>query len=135
MGEVPIQALQNEKLQVLPTTAVLEKYRWEIRTVTREGLVSFDGIRYGVPWQYSGREVRVRLCDGCVEIYFGQTQIAKHGARYKRGHVIWLPRQYAGLAERNGVATSFSHAHLTDSNIEERKLSVYDELLEVASNG
>ena len=48
-GEVPMLALKNEKLFALPPQAVLGKYRWETRVVTREGLVSFDGIRYGVP--------------------------------------------------------------------------------------
>lgn len=63
-GEIPLQALKDEQLRPLPAAAVLEKHRWESRLVTRDGLVSFDGIRYGVPWQYSGKEVRVRLC-GC----------------------------------------------------------------------
>ena len=32
----------------------MDKYRWETRIVTRDGMVSFDGVRYGVPWPYSG---------------------------------------------------------------------------------
>lgn len=134
-GTVPMLELRNEKLLALPPQAVLGKYRWETRVVTREGLVSFDGIRYGVPWQYSGKEVRVRLCDGNVEIYLGEVQIAKHEAKYSGGRIVWLTGQYAGLAERKGVAMPLPCAHLMDTSVEVRKLSVYDELLEVASNG
>lgn len=32
----------------------LDKYCWETRIVTRDGMVSFDGVRYVVPWQYNG---------------------------------------------------------------------------------
>ena len=134
-GEIPLQALKEEKLRALPAAAVLEKYRWETRIVTREGLVSFDGIRYGVPWQYSGKEVRVRLCGGSVEIYCGETLITKHEARYSRGRIVWLPGQYTGLSERNGIAAPPSQAHRDDAGVEVRRLSVYDELIEVASNG
>ena len=136
-GEIPLQALKEEKLWPLPSAAVLEKYCWETRIVTRDGLVSFDGIRYGVPWQYGGKEVRVRLCGGSVEIYYGETRIAAHEARYSRGRIVWLPGQYTytGLSERNGIAAPPSQAHRDDAGVEVRRLSVYDELIEVASNG
>ena len=44
-----LQELGSEQLQTLPPQAVLDKYRWESRIVTRDGMVSFDGVRYGVP--------------------------------------------------------------------------------------
>ena len=134
-GKIPLQELGNEKLLLLAKQDVLEKYRWESRVVTREGLVSFDGIRYGVPWQYSGKEVRVRLCGGYVEIYCGEVQIAKHEAKYKSGRIVWLKGQYAGLGERKGIAVPSAYAHMTSATVEIRKLSVYDQLLEVVSNG
>jgi len=58
--------------------------------VTRDGFVSFDGIRYGVPWQYSGRQVQVRLCAGQVEIYLDNTLIARHEAKCSNGRIVWL---------------------------------------------
>ena len=134
-GCVPLKALADEKLLSLPPKAVLNKYRWETRMVTREGLVSFDGVRYGVPWQYSGREVRVRLCKGNVEIYYGEVLLASHEAKYTGGRIVWLAGQYSGLAEKNGIATPNSIAHLTETSVEVRSLSTYDRLLEVASNG
>ena len=88
-----------------------------------------------MPWQYSGKEVRVRLCGGYVEIYCGEVQIAKHEAEYKSGRIIWLKGQYAGLGERKGIAVPTAYAHMTSAAVEIRKLSVYDQLLEVVSNG
>ncbi|WP_370741133.1 Mu transposase domain-containing protein [Caldibacillus debilis] len=40
----------------------------EPRQVSRDRFVSYDGVRYGVPWRYSGRERTVREVNGWVEI-------------------------------------------------------------------
>ncbi len=54
------------------------KYIQEPRRVSRDGFVSYDGVRYGVPWRYSGRDVTVREINGIVEILADGTPIAKH---------------------------------------------------------
>ena len=54
---------------------------------------------------------------------------------HSRGRIVWLPGQYTGLSERNGIAAPPSQAHRDDAGVEVRRLSVYDELIEVASNG
>lgn len=46
--------------------------------VARQGFVSYDGAKYGVPWQYSGKEVRVCILDGNFEVYNGEVRIACH---------------------------------------------------------
>ena len=104
--------------------------------MNREGFVSFDGAKYGVPWQYSGKEVRVRILDGNFEVYDGEVRIACHKAEYTSGRITWLPGQYQGLAERNGIAVPFPYAKQTpDNSVEVRDLSVYDEIAGVASHG
>lgn len=113
----------------------MDKYRWETRTVTREGLVSFDGIRYGVPWQYSGRLVQVRVCAGHVEIYLNNTLIARHEAKHSGGKIVWLTGQYSGLSENSGIPKPHSYARQTVPQVEVRSLGEYDWLFEVASNG
>lgn len=128
-GKIPVEELAKESLQRLPSKAILEHYRWETRKVTRDGLVSFDGIRYGVPWQYSGKEVQVRLLRGFVEIYYGEVLLAKHTASYGGNRIIWLDGQYKGLTERNGIASPYPAAHLKVQKVEQRDLSFYDQLL------
>ena len=134
-GKIPLQELGNEGLRKLPPRETLDKYRWETRSVTRDGMVSFDGVRYGVPWQYSGKEVCVRLCAGYLEIYYGEVLLAKHKAQYRSGNVVFLRGQYSGLAERNGVPVPFPCARKQDGAVEVRELSVYDQLLGGASCG
>ena len=119
----------------LPPQETLDEYRWETRSITRDGMVSFDGVRYGVPWQYSGKEVRVRLCAGYLEICYGEVLLAKHKAQYRSGNVVFLQGQYSGLAERNGVPVPFPCANKRNGAVEVRKLSVYDQLLGGVSHG
>ena len=126
-GEIPIQALNKEPLLSLPDLAIREKYRWETRKVTREGCISFDDARYGAPWQYSGKEVRVRIFDGNFEAYDGEVRIACHKVEYASGKIVWLKGQYQGFAERNGIAVPFSYdRQIEKASVEVRSLSVYD---------
>jgi len=134
-GKIPAEELSKEQLLPLPAKEVMDKYRWEIRNVTRDGFVSFDGIRYGVPWQYSGRQVRVRLCAGYVEIHLDNVLVARHEARYSGGRIVWLAGQYAGLSEKGGIPLPRSIARQTSPQVQVRDLGEYDRLFEVASNG
>ena len=134
-GKIPLQVLATEELLPLPAQEIQDRYRWERRTVTREGLVSFDGIRYGVPWQYSGKEVQVRMCSGHLEIYYGEMLLAKHQVQYHAGKMIWLPGQYKGLMERKGITTPYPAALQQDVQVEVRPLNFYDRLLGGAAHG
>ena len=97
--------------------------------------MSFDGIRYGVPWQYSGKEVQVRLCSGSLEIYDGEMLLARHQVQYHAGKIIWLPGQYKGLAEHKGIAAPYPAAQQQDLQVEVRPLQFYDRLLGGPAHG
>ena len=128
-GEIPLDALQSEQLLALPAQEVRDKHRWETRKVTRDGFISFDGAKYGVPWQYSGREMRVRICGDCFEAYDGEVRIVQHKIEYSSGKIVWLKGQYEGLAERNGIASPFSYARQSEiTSVEVRPLSLYDKM-------
>ena len=134
-GKRPLEELSKELLQPLPSKEILDKYRWESRSVTRDGFVSFDGVRYGVPWQYSGRQVQVRLCAGHVEIYLESALIARHEAKYSNGRIVWLAGQYSDLSEKSGIPLPRPVARQTSAQVEIRSLSEDDLLFEVVSNG
>ena len=135
-GEIPLEALNKEPFLPLPDKAVRDKYRWETRNVTRDGFVSYDGAKYGIPWQYSGREVRVRTCGDFFEAYYGEVRIACHKVEYASGKIVWLKGQYQGLAERGGIAVPLPFARKKETEtVEIRSLSVYDTLVGVISNG
>ena len=134
-GKIPLQELAKEPLLVLPEQSICDRYRWETRKVTREGLVSFDGIRYGVPWQYSGKEVQVRLHDGFVEIYKGESLLARHQARHGGSRILWLKGQYNGLSTCHGIPGPYPGAAMTQPKVEQRDLHFYDRLLGGVSHG
>ena len=134
-GKVPLQMLSEEDLLFLPDKAILDRYRFETRRVSREGLVSFDGIRYGVPWQYSGRDVQIRLISGKVEIYDGNVMIAEHEAKHSASRILYLTGQYKGLTERKGIAYPYPAAIKGPSPVEVRDISIYDRLIGGAAHG
>ena len=128
-GEIPLEILRKEPLLGLPSKEIRDKYRWETRKVTRDGFISFDGARYGVPWCYSGRELRVRICGEYFEAYEGNVRIVQHKVEYTSGRIVWLKGQYEGLAERNGIAAPLSYAHkIQDISVETRPLAIYDQV-------
>lgn len=133
--EVPAQQLTQEEWLPLPPQETQDRYRWETRAVTKDGLVSFDGVRYGVPWQYSGKEVQVRVLNGQLEIYDGDVLLVKHQLQYRTGRIVWLPGQYKGLAEHRGIAAPYPAAHQQELRVEVRSLSFYDSLLGGAAHG
>ena len=117
----------------LPDKAIRDKYRWERRKVTRDGFVNYDGAKYGIPWQYSGREVRVRIYDEFFEAYYGEVRVARHKIEYASGKIIWLKGQYQDLAEKGGIAVSLPIARKKETEtVEIRPLSVYDVLATLA---
>ena len=69
-GKTAFEQLQEEKLLPLPSKVILDRYRYEARSVSKDGFISYDGVRYGVPWEYSGRQVTVRAIKNKIEILF-----------------------------------------------------------------
>lgn len=132
-GRSAYQMLCDEPLLDLPDSIIMDRYRYESRLVSRDGFVSYDGVRYGIPWEYSGKRVTVRASKGVLEVFDGLQLIAKHDLEPKSGRIIFLEGQYRGLAEKNGL-TFLPSAKLTQDSVEKRPLSIYDNLLEV-SNG
>jgi len=90
--------------RTLPSEEMLVPFRFESRKVSQDGFVSFDGVRYGVPWVYSNREAMVRLLRGQVEIWIDGVFIARHEQAYRLA-IVRLPGQYEGLS---GTGTCLS---------------------------
>ena len=89
-GERPIDRLKKENLK--PPSA-LDKYQnflEEARKVHKDGFLSFDGVRYGVPWQYSGKEVVIRAKVVYLQLdgYGSNLFFQLISARYEKGSII-----------------------------------------------
>ena len=59
--------------------------RWAERTVGCDYHIVVRGVRYSVPWQYAGEEVRVEICSDELRVYSMGRQIAQHKVAEK-GH-------------------------------------------------
>ena len=82
-----------------------------------------------MPWQYSGREVRVRIAGDEFEAYDGEVRLVHHKVVFTSGRIVWLKGQYEGLAERNGIASPLSYAkQIQKPAVEIRSLSIYDKI-------
>jgi hypothetical protein len=79
------------------------KFLREERTVSLDGFVSFDGVRSGVHWRYSGQRVLVRQLGQQVEIWHSGERIAAHEKSGLWCGMVRLPGQYEGLKAADGV--------------------------------
>jgi len=133
-GERPIERLAQEKLGALPPADRLAKYRFEMRRVSRDGFVSYDGVRYGVPWTYSGRDVKVRDINGFIEIYREQELIAQHKKQHRSRTLVMCEHQYANLGTAQGYAYPKPQGiQIPVQDVEVRSPDVYERLAEVGT--
>lgn len=87
-GARPIDRWPEEALQPLDGRTY-DTSLWTERRVSRDGLVSYLGNRYSVPWTLSGRAIRVQETPvGKVVIWHGQRAVAEHDLRTEKGRVI-----------------------------------------------
>lgn len=132
-GERPCDRLPQEALKPLPSEEMLAPFRYESRKVSRDGFVSYDGVRYGVPWAYSNREAMVRCMRGYVEIWIDGALVARHEQVYRHA-LVRLPGQYEGLQTAQGYAYPRPAARqIAAEQVETRSLEWYERLLEVGA--
>ncbi|MBE0433610.1 IS21 family transposase [candidate division WOR-3 bacterium] len=101
--ERPVDRLAKEQVSLKPLPAqrfilprqIMRKANWD-------GLISFDGSRYSVPWPYAGKMVWVGTLRGQeLEIYGASGQLlARHDLSVKKGTVTLKKEHYAGLRRR-----------------------------------
>ena len=98
-GRVPkaMLGIERSSLGALPERSTLGVYLREDRKVGRDGYVSWDRSRYGVPWSWSGSTVQVGVNAGMVEIWSGNERLAVHPRAHRRGQRLTLPGQWDGL--------------------------------------
>lgn len=133
-GERPIDRLVQEQLGALPPADRLAKYRFEVRKASRDGFVSYDGVKYGVPWEYSGRELKVRDINGFIEIYSEKELIVRHKKQFRERTWGMCENQYGNLNIAQGYAYPRPLGiQLPIQDVEVRRLDVYERLAEVGA--
>ena len=76
----------------------------EVRKVTADCLISYDGSRYSVPYLFAVKEVWLKVSKGYfLEIYSSQNKlIAKHKLSMAKGEVIMLHEHYKNHSIERG---------------------------------
>ncbi len=132
-GKVPVRLLEEENLLPLPSLSLRSSYRWETRKASRDGFVSYNGVLYGLPWEYSGKDIVVREIGETIEAWYAGIRIAHHRKAYASGTIVWLDGQYRGMPDTGLSIGTAKMALLVDEHkVEPRPLSAYGRLLEVA---
>ncbi len=132
-GEVPFRKLEQENLLPLPSAEVRSAYRWQTRKVSKDGFISYEGVFYGVPWQYSGKEVNVRIAGACLEIWCSGTLAASHRKESVSGKIVWLEGQYRDIPDAgNNIGAAMMARMVEQHKVEDRPLSAYAAFAEVA---
>jgi len=118
----------QENLKPLPSVASYQQYLTERRKVSKDGFLSYQGVRYGVPWIYSGRELEVREEKEQLEILWQGKVVATHPQSWTVGTYCWLENQFQGLVEKEGKTYPPPRAwKLKAEEVEQRPLSVYEQ--------
>lgn len=104
----------------------------QLRKVSAEALISYEGNRYSVPARYAGREVKVRASGEELLIFDrAGALLFSHVLREKgSGQTVMVPEHYTGVI---GAKEAFAHLKhlealgLSPFVVEKRPLSVYEE--------
>jgi transposase len=80
------------------------------RTVHKDCTISVEGCRYEVPHTLVGKKIVVRLKDGALRVFDGDTLVATHTQPATKGKLVQLPGLRAAiLADRQMNARKYDH--------------------------
>ena len=128
-GRIPRGMLAEERLHLgkLPDRATLAPYLREDRKVAWDSFISWEGSRYGVPWQWAGATVQVGQRQGTVEIWSGDQHLAVHPRAQRAGQRFILPGEWDGLPRGDGRPRREAVAvQVPVGEVERRSLEVYE---------
>ncbi len=96
-------AREEESFTNLPNTRYVG-IKEEIRKVSLDCLISFNGNRYSVPWHFAGKQVWIRISKGYfLEVYSQSNKlVASHGLLLDKGKVVIVDSHYRGNNQRGG---------------------------------
>ena len=126
-GAKPRDLLLQENLKPLPPPHTYQQYLTESRKVSKDGFLSYEGVKYGVPWIYSGQELSVREVKEEIEITKEGKVVATHPKSYQVGTYRWLDNQYQGLEEKEGKTYPPPQGwKVKEQEVEKRSLEFYE---------
>jgi transposase len=112
------------------------------RKVQKDCTISVDGSRYEVPHKFVGKKIVVRMKDGALRIFDGDTLMATHAESERKGKLVTLPglreailkdrdlnrRKYEHPKKGKAKATISPIAGKYAVDVQIRPLSIYREI-------
>mgnify|MGYP001102309575 CR=1 FL=1 len=95
-GAVPFDRLKEENLHPLRDGEYVLEHS-EIRRSSKDCYISFEGNRYSIPYQYSCRDLTVKLKGQEICIFYGDELIATHVMSYQKGQMVTDPVHFLGI--------------------------------------
>ena len=93
---IPFDRLKSENLNPLRDEDYVLEHS-EMRKSTKDCYLSFEGNRYSVPYQYSCRDLAVKLKGEDLRIFYGDELIATHRISYQHGQMVTDPEHFRGI--------------------------------------
>jgi transposase len=93
---IPFDRLKSENLNPLRDGDYVLEHS-EMRKSHKDCYISFEGSRYSVPYQYSCRDLAVKLRGEDLRIFYGHELIATHRMSYQKGQMITDPEHFRGI--------------------------------------
>lgn len=104
-------------------------HHWEIRKVSKDCFVSFNGKRYSVPFRYVGQELKVKeTLDHHLEIFDHYECIAKHPIITGKARDHIHLEHYKGLQTTTVGLPTHSRLQSSEIKVEQRSLQIYEQL-------
>jgi transposase len=131
--ERPADLLQSEGLRALPEGYAWERFRMEVRRVTWDGFISFDGVLYGLPDDplVAGLKVDVSSRGGEILVWHQGQLLTRHRVRPRSGTAVWHPDQFKNVppvAQANHMPAPVGYQISASDASVRRPLSDYDQL-------
>jgi len=132
-GERAVDLWRDEQLNALPSASVLSSYQWEERKVARDCFISFNGVRYGINWNYCGQAVKVRQKGDKLTIVSSDGDILYiHDVCHQSRKHVWAKGQYDGLEIHEGKPYEAPYGlQVLIDDVEIRPLIEYENLVGV----
>jgi len=103
-GTLIAEAFQAEQAQLLPLPTLHELFDCVVaRPVSRDCLLSFEGLRYSVPFAWVGRTVEVRGTTQHVVVWAEGHELARH-PRHTLERLVIDERHYVGTSTATVLA-------------------------------
>ncbi|MBU1159529.1 MAG: IS21 family transposase [Candidatus Thermoplasmatota archaeon] len=138
--EVPFERLKLENLRPLNSVVPYQIAQTEFRRITRDCFVSYQSNKYSVPWRHAGRNCRLIIKNGRLDVLVDDEVVASHEVVPGAHRCIKLKEHFEGLykailvenrerhqdrLERNAPVSLLSRqAH--DVDVERRDLGFYE---------